>query len=162
MSEDKGKRARTDVSERKRETTVSKKDKRERVRLSLQDQSALSCEKEPGFHYRWVNDLPGRIASRLKAGWEFVEDDVQTTYSSASIDVNQRGQQVWRVVNVDPAAPCREAALMRIPQHMFDEDQQVLQDKIDQEEQRIDPSGAGKQANQFGSMRMSRGKDPSS
>ncbi len=150
MSGDKGQRGRTDVTDRKRESTVSRKDKRERI--SLRNQSALSCEKEPGYTYRWVNDMPGRIATMLRAGWEFVEDDIQTTYSSASTQENQRGQQVWRVVNQGIDAPCREAALMRIPQELFDEDQAALQAEVDEKEATIDPEGLTKRSNKFGSM----------
>lgn len=139
------------VEDRQRE--INREDKLRAERVPLHRQNTLTMfNLDKNFTYRWVNDAYGRIEAFKLAGWEIVEGDVHQTYSGKGKEIEaQRGSQIWRTVNTKFDAPCKEACLMKIPTHIFNEDQAAKMERIDADEKRIDPDGVVRRAQLMGS-----------
>ena len=81
-------------------------------------------KKQEGFHYRWVNDEPGRIQQAQDGDYTFVtpqeigKDDQQETRVKILAGKNQDGSGLY-------------AYLMKIPLEYFLEDQQEKQSYLD-------------------------------
>ena len=73
----------------------------------------------PGYHRRWVSDLPGRVDRALGAGWSNVKDP-------------KTKQPVKRVVDKSLGEKGRLGFLMEIPQELYEEDQKVKSDSLDE------------------------------
>lgn len=143
-------RSSVDIADRKREVNREKADKK--VRVPLYEQKSLDFfDKEDGFVYRYVNDLYGRIAAFQRAGWEIVEGDVCSTFAGKGREIEQqRNSQVWRVVNNDKNAPCKDAVLMRIPVDLYQLDQAAKTKQVLDAEKAMDPTGKIRSARKFG------------
>lgn len=101
------------------------------VRKPLHQRGPLSVngEKDPGFHYRFVNDVGSRVYNYQQAGYELVSEGNITVGDSRVSDVSDLGS-VRRVVSNDGTP----SVLMRIPNKLFEEDQKVKADQIDEQE----------------------------
>lgn len=142
-------KSRDDVTDRQRPLD-REKDKAERIPMHMQ-RSLSFINREPGYRYRFVNDVYGRISMFLKASWTIVEGDSSQTYAGKGREeASQKNGQVWRTVNNGTGANCREAVLMRIPDELYDEDQMAKIDAIMANEARLDPEGKLKSARKFG------------
>lgn len=130
------------MEDRKREDGLSR-EKMRKDRTPRHEQSAVTLKnRDPLFHYRLVNDTPGRIASFIEAGWEIVEGDKSETYSGKGIKEGaQDGSMMKRKVNEDPHAPCQNGYVMRILKELFLEDQEYKENKNEQMLADIDPTG---------------------
>lgn len=84
--------------------------RKKRTPLGAPTQRLASHERE-GFHPRWVNDTPGRLARAEAAGYEFV--------TSGDEQQEKRRELVGR--NADGSA--MYAYLMEIPREYYEEDQ---------------------------------------
>lgn len=71
--------------------------------------------KEAGYHYRIVNDNPGRVKLLQRLGYEIVTDDTKIG-SDTVRDTNKLGSAVALDVGVNRSQP---AVLMRIPEDEF-------------------------------------------
>ena len=143
------KKGRADIADRQR--PISREVDR-KARVPLHQQQSLSFfDREPGFTYRFVNDLHGRINGFLKAVWEIVEGDTANTHSGKGREVEaQRSSQIWRTVNRGTDASSRDAVLMKIPTELFEEDQASKVSQVAANESRLDPDGKLKLARRFG------------
>ena len=78
----------------------------------------FNVPEDDGFHYRVFNDRwrkePGRIQRALMAGYEFVDDPK----SGTTVGTNDDGSEI-------------KGVLMRIPQELYDEDQEKKADELD-------------------------------
>lgn len=74
----------------------------------------LTYPPRPGFHRHWFNDVPGRIARALEAGYKHVQD--------------REGKNVARIVGVAQTGGGQNAYLMEIPEQWWRQDQ-ALKDK---------------------------------
>ncbi len=138
-----------DIEDRKRELNRNS-DKKERVALHKQ-RTLDFFDKEPGFEYRYVNDVYGRIEMFLKAGWSLVEGDVHATYSGKGREVeSQKSGHIWRVVNKGDRAVSKDAVLMKIPKEYYDSDQAEKIDRVYEAEKQLDPNGKILSARKFG------------
>lgn len=139
------------LEDRKREDGLSREQQR-KDRTPLYKQSAVTLKnRDPLFHYRLVNDTPGRIASFLQAGWEIVEGDNSETYSGKGrSEATQKGTMMTRRVNERNDAPCHDAYMMRIPKELYEEDQKAKEKGWDQVEAEIDSTGELKKARILG------------
>lgn len=79
----------------------------------------LGYAKRPGFHRRWVSDLPGRIDRALAAGWTHVKN------------LKSKNPEVL-IVDKSLGEKGRKGFLMEIPQALYDEDQKVKSDMLDE------------------------------
>jgi hypothetical protein len=83
--------------------------------------------KEPGYVYRFVNDVGDSVALRQEQGYEIVQDKGITVGDSRlSVPTNQGSAVVASVGNNT------RAVLMRIKQEWYDEDQAVKQEHVKQ------------------------------
>lgn len=85
--------------------------------------------KESGFHYRFVNDFDDNVLSFKEGGYEVVQDkDVSIgdkRVNTPSIDGSVKHISVGGGM---------KAVLMRIPQNLYDEDQQIKEARIKEQE----------------------------
>lgn len=123
--------------------TVSAEDKvveaatvrRERIPMSS-PLAKLGCPDIPGFHCHWFNDYPGRISQALRGGYEFVSaeethinpQDLAGYGGSGNTDL---GTRVSIVVGTDDGDKGLRAYLMKIRSELYQEDQTVIQDRVD-------------------------------
>lgn len=130
-----------DAEDRRPETSTSRENKLKKERIPLYKQQALVyTDKEPGWHYRFVNDEPGRINKFLKAGWELVKGDVEDTYSGKGRkEASSQGSYIKRIV--DPNHIYADGYLMRIPLELWQEDQKFKDAQLDRIEEDLDAGG---------------------
>ena len=94
----------------------------------------LAYPPRPGYVRRWVNEIPGRIARALAAGWSHVKD------ASTKRPVGQ-------IVDKSLGEKGRSGYLMEIPKELYDEDQQAKQDSLDEVDKLIDSGKYNEQPN---------------
>ena len=94
----------------------------------------LDYPARPGYHRRWVSDLPGRVDRAIAAGWSHVKDD-------------RAKQPVKRVVDKSLGESGRLGFLMEIPQELYNEDQQVKADSLDAVDEHIYKGTFNQEAN---------------
>ena len=87
---------------------------------------SVSGEKDPNFHYRFVNDTGSRIQNFKEAGYELVVDQDLVVGDSNAVDITGLGSSK-RVVSNDGTV----SYLMRTKKEFFDEDQQAKAKRID-------------------------------
>jgi hypothetical protein len=88
-----------------------------RTKLSVDNQ-------DPAYHYRWVNDEPGRIAQALEGDYTFVEpQEVNRT--------SKDGNRVRELAGKLEDGSAMYTYLMKIPREYFEEDQQASQSYLD-------------------------------
>lgn len=87
---------------------------------------SVSGEKDPNFHYRFVNDTGSRIQNFTEAGYELVVDQDMIVGNSNAVDITGLGSSK-RVVSNDGTV----SYLMRTKKEFFDEDQQAKAKRID-------------------------------
>lgn len=83
----------------------------------------LAWPVEEGFRHYWFNDIPGRVARALEAGYVHVE--------------NVEGKKVQTVVGVSMDGKPLDAFLMKIPQEWYEEDMKAQQAKVDESDRSI-------------------------
>lgn len=87
-------------------------------------------ELDPKFHYRWVNDEPGRIAYVMSCGYVFVEPHEVGYESNTENKVSFLGGD-----NRDGSK--MNTYLMKQPMEYFLEDSAALQGKVDKIDEAI-------------------------
>lgn len=107
-----------------------------RPRRAVHKFSPLKAEKRPGYHRRWVNDIPGRIRMFLEAGYTFVKDP------NANMSSNATGREgvVTAIVNRSiKDAQTHKAYLMEIQDKWYNEDQEAKHAKQIEQKTSYDP-----------------------
>ena len=79
----------------------------------------LAYAPRPGYHRRWVSDLAGRVDKALAAGWSHVKDPKTKT-------------PVKYVTDPSLGSGGRQGFLMEIPEELYNEDQKVKSDSLDE------------------------------
>lgn len=92
--------------------------------------------KEPGFHYRFVNDTGDRVSDMQERGYEVVTDKTIQIGDRRVATPTAEGSP--RVASVGGGT---KAVLMRIKDEWFKEDQEAKQADIDEMEQSIKQTG---------------------
>lgn len=80
----------------------------------------LDYPQRPGFHRHWFNDVPGRTARALEAGYEHVKD--------------HEGKNVSKIVGTAEGGGPLHAFLMEIPEEWFKADMAEQQKIVDERE----------------------------
>ncbi len=83
------------------------------------------AQKDPNYVYRWVNDVPGRIAAFKEGGYEVVTSDNEV--GDKTVD---RGSKLGSAITKSVGGQIT-AVLMRIPKEWYDEDQAAKQKDVD-------------------------------
>jgi len=91
---------------------------------------SISGEKDPNFHYRFVNDSGSRIHNFQQAGYELVTDTDLSVGDNRVVDASDLGSGK-RVISNDGTA----SYLMRIKKEWHEEDQATKQAFIKEQEQ---------------------------
>lgn len=96
-----------------------------RVSVEGNNRNRLTVDgKDPGFEYRWVNDLDSRIEMFKEGGWEVVTHKVQVGDKRVG-EPTQEASAVTKAVGKGTTA-----VLMRILKEWYDEDQLAKMDRI--------------------------------
>jgi len=102
-------------------------------RVPVTERSILSVKgKEPGFHYRIVNDQGDRVQTLLDAGYEIVDASAVQVGDKRISSVSPEGTKAQ--VSVGGGT---KAFVMRQKQEWYDEDQAAKQAKVTQSEEAI-------------------------
>ena len=117
------------------------------TRVPVTERNVLSVKgKEPGFHYRIVNDTGDRVQQLIDAGYEIVDASTVQVGDKRISSVAPEGSKAQ--VSVGGGV---KGFVMRQKQEWYDEDQAAKQARVDQQEESI------KQIPGFtGSVRVSR------
>lgn len=98
--------------------------------LSQQGPQSIIGDKDPNFHYRFVNDVGSRVYNFQQAGYELVTDENLVVGDSRVSDASNLGS-AHRVVGDGGTV----SVLMRIKKEWFDEDQAKKASRVDEQEQ---------------------------
>lgn len=90
---------------------------------------SIGGEKDPNYHYRFVNDTGSRIDLFKQAGYEFVNDTELTIGDSRVSDPSDLGY-AKRVISNDGTT----SFLMKIPKEFYDEDQAAKAQQLEEQE----------------------------
>ncbi len=101
-----------------------------RVPLNTRDRLKIT-NQDPGFVYRWVNDVEDRVASFEEAGYEIVDYRQHKAGSTRRLDVGQTGD------NTVSMGGGTKAVLMRQRKEDYNQDQKAKQDHLDSLERTI-------------------------
>lgn len=82
-------------------------------------------DKDPNFVYRWVLDVPGRLAKFKEAGYEVVTDNLEVGQDAVDRPKQKLGSVITKLSGMNTLV------LMRIPKEWYVEDQKAKQDKVD-------------------------------
>ena len=88
---------------------------------------SISGDKDPNYHYRFVNDTGSRIHNFKEAGYELVTDSDVVVGDQNAVDISGFGS-AKRVVSNDGTV----SYLMRTKKEFFNEDQKAKAQKIDE------------------------------
>jgi hypothetical protein len=120
------------------------------TRTPLGARSRLAVKgREPGFHYRIVNDVEGRIQDFIDAGYEVVSDDGVTVGDKRIANPTQEGSPVK--VHVGGG---NQAYLMRIKDEWYSEDQSAKQAQINELEDGM--KAKAKENSFYGDIKISK------
>lgn len=86
--------------------------------------------KEPGYVYRFVNDIGDRIEMFQQAGYEVVTKDKHKIGDNRLDIAGSEGSAAAVTVGVKPNGDGQKAVLMRTKQEYYDEDQEAKQAEI--------------------------------
>ena len=108
---------------------------------------SISGDKDPNFHYRFVNDTGSRVHNFQQAGYELVTDTELAVGDSRVFDPSDLGS-AKRVISNDGTT----SYLMRIKNEYYKEDQDAKSEQIDEME-----GSMKKEASQgmYGSIKVS-------
>lgn len=102
-----------------------------RVPLHEQRDVMNVSDRDPDYHYRWVNDVEQgqRVMKFQKAGYEVVQDKVAVGDPTVESKTDNTSS-----VNTKYVGNNMKAILMRIPKEWYEEDQAAKQAKVDESE----------------------------
>ena len=98
--------------------------------LTQRGPQSISGDKDPNYHYRFVNDVGSRIHNFQSAGYEFVTDTDLVVGDNRVSDVSDASSNK-RVISNDGTT----SYLMRIKKEWYDEDQAVKAERVNETEQ---------------------------
>lgn len=103
----------------------AQKPRQRRQSFSIPTSKLEISQQLEGYHYRWINDEPGRIAKALASGYVFAEPEEVGREADRDNKVSILGG-----ANKD-GSPL-QVYLMRIPMEYYLEDQEIAQGRLDE------------------------------
>lgn len=120
----------------------------ERKSLFQRGPQAIAGDKDPNYHYRFVNDTGSRVANFQAAGYEIVRDEDLVVGDNRVFDPSS-SETGKKVVSNDGTV----SYLMRIKKEWHAEDQAAKQAYIDETEGAIKQTAS--QGADYGSVKLS-------
>jgi len=122
-------------------------------RTPIANRDPLKFGKRKGYRRRVVNDIKdgARIRMFLEAGWRFVDGEETTSADGEAGRASQIGSAVRRSVGAGV-----HAYLMEIPKELYERDQKMKSDRVDQLEKGMIDESAKKVEGQYGSITINR------
>lgn len=127
---------------------VSTAKRPERKSLFQRGPQSISGDKDPNFHYRFVNDIGSRVSNFQAAGYEVVRDEDLVVGDNRVFDPSTESTGK-RVVSNDGTV----SYLMRIKKEWHDEDQATKQNYVNETEGAIKQTAS--QGDFSGSIKIS-------
>lgn len=122
-------------------------------RTPINKRDILSVKgKEPGYHYRIVNDIGDRTQSFVDAGYEFVDASSVTIGDKRVNRASPEGSKAQVSVGAG-----QKAYLMRIKQEWYDEDQAAKQQEVQKLEQSMRQQALSQNELKNGKLEISQG-----
>ena len=119
----------------KQKEEVDRTPDRERGRTPIAVRNILDWkEKEPGYVYRWVNQVEDRVPRFQEAGYEMIESEETIGDQRGTSDASKLASYVEKSVGGGT-----KAVLMRIKEEYYKQDQAEKQNKVDEIERSMDP-----------------------
>lgn len=87
-------------------------------------------EKEPGYEYRFVNDVDGKVEQKIEDGWEVVNRSQTKQVGDRTVD-KPSAEGSLHSIHIGRGY---KGVLMRIKKEWYDEDQAAKQAVVDQTE----------------------------
>jgi len=87
-------------------------------------------EKDPAFHYAWINDDKDLIFRAKRAGYEHVLTEELPSWGQASVDSDNSTDSLVSM----PVGQGKVAYLMKQPKEFFEEDMKAHHDMVDARE----------------------------
>ena len=87
-------------------------------------------DKDPSFHYAWINDLNDLIRRAKRAGFDHVTVEEMPNWGSISVDSANPAASVISM----PVGGGRVAFLMKQPMEFYEEDMQAKADRLKKKE----------------------------
>ena len=129
--------------------------KKKRIPLSGADRNVLTVQrKEPGFVYRFVNNVDDRVQKFLDAGYEPVTNQQAGQIGESRVDSSTGTSSIVE----KGVGGGRKAVLMRIPEEFYKEDQKAKADYVDNLETSMKREAT---KDRYGKLDISRGATPS-
>lgn len=128
----------------------------ERVPVSGLRDILTVYDKDPNFHYRFVEDKDesgSRILKFKRGGYDFADSSLHEV-GQESVYKSKKGESIVRV----PTGGGKFSYLMRIKKEWYEEDQRAKASKIDEIESVIKRTGTTDDKNfgQYGDVKISR------
>lgn len=114
----------------------AKDERKKRIPLGAQRIKGVVADKDPRYHYHWINDQPGRIVMAIDGGYELVPRegvDVGTTGDKN----NNLGSMISQYAGRNESGTPFNRYLMRIRKSWYDEDQKDKQSVADNTDKAI-------------------------
>lgn len=135
------------------EQTITLK-KKKRIPVSGAERNVLTVQrKEPGFVYRFVNNVDDRIQKFIDAGYEPVTHQQAGQVGDARVDSSQGTSSIVE----KGVGGGKKAVLMRIPEEFYKEDQKAKQEYVDNLEASMKREA---KKDRYGKLEISRGQNP--
>ena len=91
----------------------------QRMRMHIEEE-----DKDPNFHYSWINDQSGLVQRAIKAGYEHVTTNEMPSWGEGGVDASESNSSMVSMnVGGDVIA-----YLMKQPIEFFNEDRQMEED----------------------------------
>lgn len=116
-------RGRPAANRTERPTRVPMSGQRLRMEISAE-------EKDPAFHYAWINDDKDLIFRAKRAGYEHVLTEELPSWGQASVDSANSTDSLVSM----PVGQGKVAYLMKQPKEFFEEDMKAHHDMVDARE----------------------------
>lgn len=107
-----------------------------RVPVGMRPKMAV-VGKSPEYEYRWVNDIPGRIALFKQGGWELCTNDEVDVGNFRAEESNGEGSLACMVVD---GGTGMKAYVMKIRKDWYLEDQRAAEAEVIRNEETLRPN----------------------
>lgn len=96
---------------------------RQRFHFGMPQSKLAVYQKDPNYHYHWINDLSGRLELAEASGYQFVSRNDVQLQPSVTPRNSDLGDKVSQIVGRGEDGHPLRAYLMRIPLDMYQESQ---------------------------------------
>jgi hypothetical protein len=109
---------------------AKREERAERVPLGIKRKKLDVANRDPGFVYRWINDIGGRLIDAERGGYEFVTSDAKAGQADVANRNSSVGDRMSKIVGKNDSGHPITAFLMRIRKEWYDADQNAKKARL--------------------------------